>query len=80
MDEIQKLIEKIKKDSQDSGKRIAFAQKEIQELVKERKELKAEWEQKDKSLEIEIAALTKEIDGILGRQMLAEELIKTITI
>lgn len=80
MDEIQKLIEKIKKDSQDSGKRIAFAQKEIQELVKERKELKAEWEQKDKSLEIEIVALTKEIDGILGRQMLAEELIKTITI
>jgi len=74
--EIKNLIEKLSKDVKQSAQRVAEAQKEIQFTVKERKDLRAEWEDKDAELEGTILDLTNEVHGILQRQLQAEELIK----
>jgi len=77
-EELLKLRDKLTKDAKQSGFRIGEAQKEIQELVKERKDLRAEWEDKDAELEGTILDLTNEVHGILQRQLQAEELIKQL--
>lgn len=79
MNEIEELLNKIKKDAEQSRKRIGEAQTEIQALVKQRKELRAEWEDKDSELEGDISEILQEISEIQGRQLLGEELIRTYT-
>lgn len=77
-EELLKLKANLEKDAKQSEFRISQAQKEIQELVKERKELRASWEDKDAELEGTILDLTNEVHGILQRQLQAEELIKQL--
>lgn len=74
--EIQKLKDKIAKDAKQSLERISDAQREIQFLLKERKDLRAEWESKDAELEGSILELANEIAGIQQRQLQAEELLR----
>ena len=79
MNEIKELLDKIKKDTEQSKKRIGEPQKEIQFLVSERKELRQKWEDHDSQLEGDISELLQEISEIQGRQLLGEELIRTYT-
>lgn len=72
-EELLKLKAKLEKDAKQSEFRISEAQKEIQELVKERKELRATWEDKDAEFEGTILDLTNEVHGLLQRQLQAQE-------
>lgn len=77
MEELDQLKKKLQKDIADSAHRIGSVQKEIQELVHERKEKRKQWEDSDAELEGSILELTNEVAGILQRQLMAEELIKS---
>lgn len=74
--ELDKLKSKLEKDAKQSGFRISECQKEIQDLVKERKEKREEWEQYDQETEGNISELVQEISNIQGRLLQAQELIK----
>lgn len=82
-DELNKLKEKLEKDAKQSLFRQSELQKEIQELVQNRKEAKAildqqvkEWEEKDQLLEGSITEIVEELAGIQQRELQAQELIK----
>ncbi len=76
--EIQKLIDKIKKDGEQAQKEVSNLQKEVQEIVAERRQKREEWEEYDRLAEGTILDLTNEVHGILQRQLQAEELIKQL--
>lgn len=75
-EELIKLKDKLTKDAKQSSERISSAQKEVQELVAERKEKRLEWEEYDSLTEGTILDLTNEISGILQRKLQCEELIR----
>ena len=77
-DELRALRSKLEKDAKQSGFRIAEAQKEIQEKVFLRKQLRSEWEERDSELEGDVSELVQEISNIQGRLLQAEELIKQL--
>lgn len=77
-DELIKLKEKLAKDAKQSGFRIGELQKEIQEKVLLRKQLRTEWEERDSELEGDVSELVQEISNIQGRLLQAEELIKQL--
>lgn len=78
MEEIQKLIDTLKKDAEKSQQRISKAQSEIQGLVKIRKDKRQEWETEDAALEGDISELVQEISEIQGRVLASEEFIKIL--
>lgn len=77
-EELIKLKEKLAKDAKQSGFRIGELQKEIQEKVALRKQLRTEWEERDSELEGDVSELVQEISNIQGRLLQAEELVKQL--
>lgn len=75
-EEIQKLKSRIEKDSKTSAFRISEVQKSIQSTVALRKELKAEFEQRDAELESEINDYIREVNEIQGRLLQAQDLLR----
>lgn len=75
MDEIEKLKKKILKDAEESQHRISELQREVQELVKERKETREQWESKDAELEGSIADVVNDITAIQTRMLTAQDLL-----
>lgn len=73
--EIEKLRKKITKDKEQSEFRISQVQKEIQNLVSERRQRREEWEEYDRLTEGSIAELVNEITTIQSRQLTAQELL-----
>ncbi len=76
--EIQKLIDKIKKDGEQAQKEVSNLQKEVQEIVAERRQKREEWEEYDRLAEGNLSELVSEITNIQSRQMMAQELINFI--
>lgn len=73
--EIEKLRKKITKDKEQSEFRISQVQKEIQNLISERRQRREEWEEYDRLTEGSIAELVNEITTIQSRQLTAQELL-----
>ena len=76
--EIQKLIDKIIKDGEQAEKQISSLQKEVQELVAERKSKREEWEEYDRLAEGNLSELVGEITSIQSRLLTGQELIQFI--
>lgn len=76
--EIQKLIDKIIKDGEQAEKKISSLQKEVQELVAERKSKREEWEEYDRLAEGNLSELVGEITSIQSRLFTGQELIQFI--